>query len=259
MTRFEGSQCLSSALQGRAMFRDSAAIARNVHSQVADRIGAIIVRGDVAPGEPLPSEVKICEMLAVSRTVVREAIRTLTGKGLVESRAKSGTRVRPREEWNQLDVDVMRWQLEHADLDTYLAKIFQLRGALEPTAAALAAKVATPEDRAELRRAWEAMVAAADNDAFVTADIAFHKRLYIASRNEFFWPIAQMFEVTLRESFRLAALGDHRPRAFEEHREVLEAIEAGDAERAREATWILLGNASDDLVRIRGKDPFRNR
>jgi len=241
------------------MFRDSAAIARNVHSQVADRIGAIIVRGDVAPGEPLPSEVKICEMLAVSRTVVREAIRTLTGKGLVESRAKSGTRVRPREEWNQLDVDVMRWQLEHADLDTYLAKIFQLRGALEPTAAALAAKVATPEDRAELRRAWEAMVAAADNDAFVTADIAFHKRLYIASRNEFFWPIAQMFEVTLRESFRLAALGDHRPRAFEEHREVLEAVEAGDAGRAREATWILLGNASDDLVRIRGKDPFRNR
>ena len=84
-------------------------------------------------------------------------------------------------------------------------------------------------------------------------------QLYIASRNEFFWPIAQMFEVTLRESFRLAALGDHRPRAFEEHRAVMEAIEAGDADRAREATWVLLGNASDDLVRIRGKDPFRKR
>ena len=69
------------------MFRDSATIARNVHSQVADRIGALIVRGDVLPGDPLPSEVKICEMLDVSRTVVREAIRTLTGKGLVESRA----------------------------------------------------------------------------------------------------------------------------------------------------------------------------
>ncbi len=103
------------------------------------------------------------------------------------------------------------------------------------------------------------MVSARDNEAFVNADIAFHKRLYIASRNEFFWPIAQMFEVTLRESFRLAALGDHRPRAFEEHRAVMEAIEAGDAERAREATWVLLGNASDDLVRIRGKDPFRKR
>jgi DNA-binding FadR family transcriptional regulator len=239
------------------MFRGDVAIQRNVHSQVADRIGALIVRGDIAPGEPLPAELKICEMLDVSRTVVREAIRTLTGKGLVESRAKSGTRVRPREEWNQLDVDVLRWQLEHTDIDSYLAKIFELRNALEPTAAALAAKSATEADRADLRAAWEAMVAARDNDAFVTADIAFHKRLYIASRNEFFWPIAQMFEITLRESFRLAALGDHRPRAFEEHRDVLEAIEAGDAERAREATWVLLGNATDDLVRIRGKDPFK--
>ena len=168
--------------------------------------------------------------------------------------------MRPRaEEWNQLDVDVLRWQLEHTDVDSYLAKIFALRNAMEPTAAALAATAATQEDRAELRRAWEAMVSARDNEAFVNADIAFHKRLYIASRNEFFWPIAQMFEVTLRESFRLAALGDHRPRAFEEHRAVMEAIEAGDAERAREATSVLLGNASDDLVRIRGKDPFRKR
>jgi DNA-binding FadR family transcriptional regulator len=242
-----------------SLFASDVAIQRNVHSQVADRIGALIVRGEVAPGEPLPAELKICEMLNVSRTVVREAIRTLTGKGLVESRPKSGTRVRPREEWNQLDVDVMRWQLEHADTDSYLAKIFELRNAMEPTAAALAAKAATDADRAELRAAWEAMVASRDNDAFVTADIAFHKQLYIASRNEFFWPIAQMFEVTLRESFRLAALGDHRPRAFDEHRAVLEAIEAGDAERAREATWVLLGNASDDLVRIRGKHPFKKR
>jgi len=241
------------------MFRDSAAIARNVHSQVADRIGALVVRGDIAPGEPLPAELKICEMLNVSRTVVREAIRTLTAKGLVESRPKSGTRVRPREEWNQLDVDVLRWQLEHSDTDSYLAKIFELRNAMEPVAAALAAKAATPADRTDLRAAWEAMVAAKDNDAFVVADIAFHKRLYIASRNEFFWPVAQMFEITLRESFRLAALGDHRPRAYEEHREVMEAIESGDSERAREATWVLLGNASDDLVRIRGKDPFKKR
>ena len=165
------------------MFRDSAMIARNVHSQVADRIGALIVRGDVLPGDPLPSEVKICEMLDVSRTVVREAIRTLTGKGLVESRAKSGTRVRPREEWNQLDVDVLRWQLEHTDVDSYLAKIFQLRNAMEPTAAALAATAATDTDRAVLRAAWQAMVAAQDNEAFVNADI-FRTRTEKLNKNE---------------------------------------------------------------------------
>lgn len=230
-----------------------AALVRNVHSQVADRLGAIIVKGDVAPGDPLPSEMKICESLDVSRTVVREAIRTLTGKGLVESRAKSGTRVRPREEWNQLDTDVLRWQLEHTDIDDYLAKVFQLRNALEPTAAALAAAAATAEDRTALRAAYDAMVAAKDNEEFVAADIAFHKRLYIATRNEFFWPIAQMFEIILRESFRLSTLGDHRPRALAEHRDVMTAVVAGDAEAARAATRLLLDNAADDLVKIRGR------
>lgn len=116
---------------------------------------------------------------------------------------------------------------------------------------------ATATDREALRQAFDAMVAARDNEAFVVADIAFHKQLYIASRNEFFWPIAQMFEITLRESFRLAALGDHRPRAFAEHREVMEAILARDPERARAATRVLLGNAIDDLVKIRGRDPFK--
>ena len=80
------------------MFENSSAIVRNVHSQVADRIGMSIVRGDILAGEALPSEMQICELIAVSRTVVREAIRTLTGKGLVEARAKSGTRVRPPEQ-----------------------------------------------------------------------------------------------------------------------------------------------------------------
>ena len=191
---------------------------------MADRIGALIVRGDVLPGDPLPSEVKICEMLDVSRTVVREAIRTLTGKGWSNRAPRAARACGRARKWNQLDVDVLRWQLEHTDVDSYLAKIFQLRNAMEPTAAALAAMAATDADRAALRAAWQAMVAARDNEAFVNADIAFHKQLYIASRNEFFWPIAQMFEVTLRESFRLAALGDRRPRAFEEHRAVMEAI-----------------------------------
>ena len=106
------------------MFQTSYALTRNVHTQVAERIGTSIIRGEVAPGDALPSEMRICEMLDVSRTVVREAIRMLTGKGLVESRAKSGTRVRPPEEWNYFDQDVLRWQLNVTDVDRYLAKLF---------------------------------------------------------------------------------------------------------------------------------------
>ncbi len=236
------------------MFENSSAIVRNVHSQVADRIGMSIVRGDILAGEALPSEMQICELIAVSRTVVREAIRTLTGKGLVEARAKSGTRVRPPEQWNQLDPDVLRWQLETSDVDSYLNKLFQLRCAVEPAAAALAAVHAGEEDIARIRAGYDGMVAAKVNDDFVVADIAFHQGIYFATRNEFFWPIAQMFEITLRQSFTIAAKGSHRARALLEHQTVLNAIATRDSEGARKATTILLDQAAGDLVRIRKRD-----
>lgn len=238
------------------MFQAPNTIARTVHSQIADRIGLSIVRGDIVPGDPLPSELRICEMLDVSRTVVREAIRTLTGKGLVESRAKSGTKVRRPEQWNQLDPDVLRWQLETADTDAYLAKLFQLRYAVEPAAAALAAAAATAQDIAGIRAGLDGMAAATDTESFVVADIAFHQGIYFATHNEFFWPIAQMFEITLRQSFAIASTGDHRPRALAEHGAVLDAIIAHDAEGAHAATIVLLRHSVDDLVKIRGTDPF---
>jgi DNA-binding FadR family transcriptional regulator len=240
-----------------SMFQAPNTLVRNVHSQIADRIGMSIVRGDIVPGDSLPSEMRICEMLDVSRTVVREAIRTLTGKGLVESRAKSGTRVRSPERWNQLDPDVLRWQLEVSDTDTYLAKLFQLRYAVEPSAAALAAAVAGPQDVARIKAGLDGMAAATDTESFVVADIAFHQGIYFATHNEFFWPIAQMFEITLRQSFAIASTGDHRPRALAEHGAVLDAIAAHDAEAARATTIVLLRNSTDDLVKIRGSDPFR--
>jgi DNA-binding FadR family transcriptional regulator len=236
------------------MFQTTDSLIRNVHSQVADRVGISIVRGDVGVGETLPSEMQICEMMDVSRTVVREAIRTLTGKGLVEARPKSGTRVRPPEQWNQLDPDVLRWRLETSDMDSYLNKLFQLRCAVEPAAAALAATSAEETDIARIRAGYDGMAAAKVNEEFVAADIVFHQAIYFATRNEFFWPIAQMFDITLRQSFTIAARGSHRARALVEHHAVLDAIATRNADGAREATNVLLKNSADDLVRIRGRE-----
>jgi DNA-binding FadR family transcriptional regulator len=98
------------------------------------------------------------------------------------------------------------------------------------------------------------MAAAKVNEKFVAADIAFHQSIYFATRNEFFWPIAQMFDVTLRQSFTIAARGSHRARALVEHHAVLEAIATRNAEAARKATDVLLKNSADDLVRIRGRE-----
>jgi DNA-binding FadR family transcriptional regulator len=97
------------------------------------------------------------------------------------------------------------------------------------------------------------MEAAKANEQFVVADIAFHQGIYFATRNEFFWPIAQMFDIALRQSFTIAARGAHRARALVEHHAVLEAIATRNAEGARRATNVLLNNSADDLVKIRGR------
>lgn len=229
------------------MFTTATGIARNIHSQIADRIGLSIIRGEIPPGELLPSEVRICEMFAVSRPVVREAIRILVGKGLIESRAKSGTRVKIPETWNHLDPDVLRWSLATTDTAGYLRKLFSLRNAVEPTAAAIAAVAATAEDRKVIARALDAMESATSDDAFVNADIAFHKAITMATHNELFWPIAQMFEIALRHSFMLSAPGNHRMRAVAQHRRVMEAICAGDSVAAKAATIALLEHSAEDL------------
>jgi DNA-binding FadR family transcriptional regulator len=139
-------------------------------------------------------------------------------------------------------------------MDSYLTKLFQLRCAVEPAAAALAATSAGETDIARIRAGYEGMAAAKVNEDFVAADIVFHQGIYFATRNEFFWPIAQMFDITLRQSFTIAARGSHRARALVEHYAVLEAIATRNVDGAREATNVLLKNSADDLVRIRGRE-----
>jgi len=226
---------------------------RNVHMQVVERIGTGIVHGEIPAGQPLPAEAKLCAMLDVSRTVVREAIRILVGKGLIESRAKSGNRARPPENWNQFDPDVLRWQLASTDIDAYLAKLFDLRRAIEPAAAKLAALAARDVDKSAIRAAVDRMASAQSTPDYVQADIAFHKSIFIATRNEFYWPMAQMFEVALRPSFDISGPGKHRARAIAEHRAILDAIVKGAPEAAARATLVLLAHTTDDLDRARAR------
>ncbi len=226
-----------------------------IHLRVGDQLGLAIVRGDYAPRSALPPELRLCEMLGVSRTAMREAIRGLIAKGLIDSRPKLGTRVRDPEYWNHLDADVLRWQLEVSDTEAYLRKMFQLRYATEPAASAIAAENADHYDRQRLEGAFQAMVdAGSDNALWVDADLVFHKSIYLATHNELFWPIGQLFSLALKEMFRIAALGSHRPRAIVEHSDLLRAILERKPEQARTAALTLLGNAADDISLIRAKE-----
>lgn len=223
-----------------------------LHARVADHLGLAIVRGDLKPGQALPPELQLCEMLGVSRTAMREAIRGLVAKGLIDSKPKLGTRVREPAHWNHLDPDLLRWRVEVTDTETYLKKMFQLRYATEPAAAAIAAINADEEDHARMSRDFQAMVdAGADNVAWVEADLQFHKSIYLATHNEFFWPIGQLFSFGLKQMFDIAAQGDHRARAIVEHGDLLRAILDRKPDLARAAALTLLGNAATDIDKVR--------
>lgn len=224
--------------------------------RLADEIGLSIVRGDIQPGQALPPELRLCEMMRVSRSAVRDALRVLVGKGLIHSQPKSGTKVRSVEHWNHLDPDVLRWQLEITDLDDYLRKLFELRFAVEPAASAVAARSATTEDVKSIDVALKGMATAISNEAYAAADIEFHKGIYRATHNQFFWPIAHMFEFALQESFRICAPGDHRNRAIVDHGDLLNAIRTRRPEDAQEATLLLLRNTTKDLEVILGRPLF---
>jgi DNA-binding FadR family transcriptional regulator len=254
LERSSKSKDTQAQMTGSITFAEPGVMARKLHTRVADQIGRSVVRGEILPGNALPSELRICDMMNVSRTAVREALRVLVGKGLLQSRPKSGTKVRDPEHWNHLDPDVLRWQLEVSDVDNFLRKLFQLRLAVEPAAAALAAVGATADDNRRIKSAFEKMASAKTNDAFAEADIDFHRHIFRATHNEFFWPIAQMFEHALRECFRMSSKGDHRNRAIDEHRDLMLAITSHKPDRANVAALVLLENAVEDLVVIRGSD-----
>jgi DNA-binding FadR family transcriptional regulator len=209
---------------------------------VAHELGTAILRGDFAPESILPREAELMERFGVSRTVLREALRTLTSKGLIESRPKIGTRVRPRHAWNLLDADVLEWYARVAAPLRFALKLQEMREMIEPYAAALAAGNLDAESLARLDDAHRAMLEARTVDEWVRADLRFHLSVLNAGGNELLIPLGTLIERTLEGQLRLNA---RRAEVFNasmaEHTAVFEAIVARDSSAARFAMAGLLG------------------
>jgi DNA-binding FadR family transcriptional regulator len=205
-------------------------------------LGTAILRGDYAPESILPREAELMGTLGVSRTVLREALRTLTSKGLIESRPRVGTRVRPRHAWNLLDVDVLDWYSRVAEPMQFALKLQEMREMIEPYAAGLAAASHADDTFGALAAAHAAMAAARNVDEWVRADLQFHLSVLIACRNELLIPLGTLIERTLEAQLRLNA---KRAEVFNaslaEHTAVFEAIRERDAAAARDAMARLLG------------------
>jgi DNA-binding FadR family transcriptional regulator len=212
-------------------------------------IGVRIVDGELKPGETLPDNGFVGDA-EVSRTVVREAIKVLAAKGLVESRPKVGTRVRPRRDWNLLDPDVLAWQLEAGPPREFLQDALELRQLIEPAAARLAAGRATDDEIAALEEAFAAMSDAEDLEASIDADVRFHSILLQAAHNELLEHLSSIVTAVLRMLF---AFSSRRPRTFTRalplHEAIIEAVESHDPEAAEAAVLRLLEDTAKNIKR----------
>jgi DNA-binding FadR family transcriptional regulator len=209
---------------------------------VAYELGTAILRGDFPPQSSLPREAELMERFGVSRTVLREALRTLTSKGLIESRPKVGTRVRGKDAWNLLDGDVLEWYSRVAAPMHFALKLQEMREMIEPYAAALAADNHEPATRERLTRAHAAMAAAQNVDEWVRADLDFHLCVLAACSNELLIPLGTLIDRTLEAQLRLnAKRADVFNASLAEHTAVFDAIVARDADAARRAMSDLLG------------------
>jgi DNA-binding FadR family transcriptional regulator len=222
---------------------------RSLHGQVAHDIGARIIRGELAPGDTLPNEADLSVELDVSRTALREAIKLLAAKGLVESRPKTGTRIRPRASWNMLDPDVLNWLVSDGAFEEFADDLFEMRRVVEPAAAAIAASRGDKAAIAEIEKAYQDMVAAGEDiEAGVEPDLRFHKGILAATNNEFIAPLGALVETALATSFRISSSPPGvRIISIPRHGAVLEAIATGAAEQARKAMELLLSDAVEDF------------
>ncbi|SFV38373.1 DNA-binding transcriptional regulator, FadR family [Devosia crocina] len=211
--------------------------ARNFHTFVINEIGRSIISGSFPVGSVLASDAVMMETYGVSRTVLREALKTLEAKGLVEARPKVGTRVSPKSRWNFFDSQVLAWHY-HAPADpTFYNNLFAVRAALERPAAEGAARHRTAED-VRIMKYWlhQAATAGDSVEQFGLACLEVHSQIAESSQNTLLRGVVAVVELLLalaltRHSDTVSEYCEARIGALEQ---LVRAIEAGHVEGARE-------------------------
>ncbi|MEZ9182907.1 FadR/GntR family transcriptional regulator [Vibrio splendidus] len=224
---------------------------RSLHVQVAREIARGILSGELPQGSIIPGEMALCEQFGISRTALREAVKLLTSKGLLESRPKIGTRVVDRAYWNFLDPQLIEWMDGLTDVDQFCSQFLGLRRAIEPEACALAAKFATAEQRIELSEIFQKMVEVDEAEVFdqerwTDIDTRFHSLIFNATGNDFYLPFGNIL-TTMFINF-IVHSSEEGSTCINEHRRIYEAIMAGDCDKARVVSAAHLQDANHRLA-----------
>ncbi|MRG58069.1 FCD domain-containing protein [Phyllobacterium sp. SYP-B3895] len=225
---------------------------RTHHGHVMRDLGLKIISGAYPENTILPGDAELLDRFGVSRTVLREALKTLAAKGLIQPKAKIGTRVRERSQWNLFDPDILVWHFEAGASAHFLSSIVEMRLALEPEAAGLAALHRT-EDQLETLYHWVGKMGSASESAadFVYSDLQFHIAIAEASGNPFMRSISALIEVALVTTFTISSPipnSESHVRSVARHAAIADAIKAGDAEAAKEAMRVVIREGAERVV-----------
>jgi DNA-binding FadR family transcriptional regulator len=227
-------------------------VIKNVHGNTVDFLGEAIVAGRYAVGASIPPEPVLCEELGVSRTVVRESVKSLVAKGLIHTGPKVGTRVLPSDQWNWFDADVIAWQAKAGLTPEFIRDLQDLRRVVEPAAVKMAALRATATDIAGLEDAFAGMKQAVMHGGdYVTHDLRFHLGLLQASNNRMLVQMSKALGALLRTSFELSTTKKDGPKnSLAMHRAVLDAVITRNPAKAERAINGLIDGAHADIEQI---------
>jgi len=212
---------------------------RSAHALVTRKIAMDIFRGVYPPDTVLPPENELIGEFRVSRTALREALKTLAAKGLIESKTKIGTRVLPPSFWNMFDPLVLTWRIDVGVDPDFLVRLYEIRQAVEPAAAAVAATRRTPTHLEKMREHLDRMNQPGHTRlTYAEQDLHFHQEILMASENPFMQSFTSIIEASILCAFQISAPIDTTERqslSIERHAEVLRAINDRDAVRASAA------------------------
>lgn len=216
---------------------------KNISWVIAEKLAQQILRGEYAPGTILPGEMELGETFGVSRTAVREAIKTLTAKGMVLPRPRIGTRVMPKGNWNFLDAELLSWWMSEDNFQEVIQHFLVMRASLEPQACLLAATLASAGQKAYLNTLMEEMVCLKktfNRERWIEVDMAWHEHIYTMSGNPFLMSFATLFHSVYHTYF--TSITENEVIKLDLHQAIVDAIQESDGDSAFQACQRLLNS-----------------
>lgn len=211
---------------------------RTSHAQVVDELGRAMVAGTYPVGSILPGDAELAQRFKVSRTVLRETMKTLAAKGMVVAKARVGTRVTEKNLWNMFDSEIIAWHFDNGVTEEFLLQLYDIRLAFEPFAAGLVAERATGDDIAHLRELALVMAEPGHTtESLALADLRFHLAVADASHNPFMRTLGSLIEAALVGMFRISTPPSQNgfSNIADTHMRIVDMIAAGDVAATRKA------------------------